>query len=261
MRGSDAVIHLAAAKAAGESMVKPEKYSVQNLCGSVNIIDAAVEAGVGKLVFSSSAAVYGEPKYLPMDENHPTSPENYYGFTKLEIERILAWYDRLKGLRYAALRYFNAAGYDPAGRISGLEKNPANLIPVIMEVAVGIRPSMKIFGSDYPTADGTGVRDYVHVSDLARGHVAALDWIARNDKCLVVNLGSGKGLSVLELLEEARRVTGRKIPAEMVGRRPGDPASSYASSVLAKELLGWEARDSGLSTLIASTWAAYKRHL
>jgi UDP-glucose 4-epimerase len=261
MRGSDAVIHLAAAKAAGESMVKPEKYSVQNLCGSVNIIDAAVEAGVDKLVFSSSAAVYGEPKYLPMDENHPTSPENYYGFTKLEIERILAWYDRLKGLRYAALRYFNAAGYDPAGRISGLEKNPANLIPVIMEVAVGIRPSMKIFGSDYPTADGTGVRDYVHVSDLARGHVAALDWIARNDKCLVVNLGSGKGLSVLELLEEARRVTGRKIPAEMVGRRPGDPASSYASSVLAKELLGWEARDSGLSTLIASTWAAYKRHL
>jgi UDP-glucose 4-epimerase len=257
MRGADAAVHLAAAKAAGESMFVPEKYSVQNLCGSVNILNAALEAGVGKLVFSSSAAVYGEPKYLPMDEKHPTAPENYYGFTKLEVERILAWYDRLKGLRYAALRYFNAAGYDPAGRISGLEKNPANLIPVIMEVAAGMRPSMKVFGTDYPTKDGSGVRDYVHVSDLARGHVAALDWISRNDKSLVVNLGSGAGLSVLELLEEARRVTGKSIPAELVARRPGDPASSYASSALAGELLGWKTRDSDLATLISSTWTAY----
>jgi UDP-glucose 4-epimerase len=261
MRGSDAVIHLAAAKAAGESMTNPEKYSVQNLCGSVNIINAAVEAGVGRFVFSSSAAVYGEPKYLPMDEKHPTSPENYYGFTKLEIERILGWYDKLKNLRFAALRYFNAAGYDPAGRISGLEKNPANLIPVIMEVAAGMRPSMKVFGSDYATKDGSGVRDYVHVSDLARGHVAALDWIARNDKSLVVNLGSGEGLSVLELIDVARRVTGKSIKAEMVGRRPGDPASNYASSALAGELLGWKARDSDIGTLISSTWAAYKKHL
>jgi UDP-glucose 4-epimerase len=259
MRGADAVVHLAAAKAAGESMQKPEKYSVQNLCGSVNIINAAVEAGVGKLVFSSSAATYGEPKYLPIDERHPTAPENYYGFTKLEIERILAWYDRLKGLRYAALRYFNAAGYDTRGRISGLEKRPANLIPVIMEVAAGMRPSLKVFGTDYPTKDGTGVRDYVHVSDLARGHVAALDWISRNDKSLVVNLGSDVGLSVLELLEEARRVTGKSIPAEMVDRRPGDPAGLVASSALAAELLGWKARDSDLSTLVASTWAAYKK--
>ena len=261
MRGSDAVIHLAAAKAAGESMTNPEKYSVQNLCGSVNIINAAVEAGVGRFVFSSSAAVYGEPKYLPMDEKHPTSPENYYGFTKLEIERILCWYDKLKSLRFAALRYFNAAGYDPAGRISGLEKNPANLIPVIMEVAAGMRPSMKVFGSDYATKDGSGVRDYVHVSDLARGHVAALDWIVRNEKSLVVNLGSGEGLSVFELIEVARRVTGKSIKAEVVGRRPGDPASNYASSALAGELLGWKARDSDIGTLIASTWAAYKKRL
>ena len=260
MRGSNAVIHLAAAKAAGESMEKPEKYSVQNLCGSINIINAVVEAGVGKMVFSSSAAIYGEPKYLPMDEKHPAIPENYYGFTKLEIERILAWYDRLKGLRYAALRYFNAAGYDPQGRISGLEKNPANLIPVIMETAIGVRPSVKVFGDDYATKDGTGVRDYVHVSDLARGHVAALDWITRNDKSLVVNLGSGEGLSVLELIGEARRVTGKPIPAEIIARRPGDPASSFASSALAKELLGWVARDSDVGTLISSTWAAYKKH-
>jgi len=260
MRGCDAVVHLAAAKAAGESMVDPGKYSVQNLCGSVNIINATVEAGLRRLVFSSSAAVYGEPTYLPMDEKHPTVPENYYGFTKLEIERILAWYDRLKGLRFAALRYFNAAGYDPKGRISGLERSPANLIPVIMETAAGMRPSLKVYGTDYATKDGTGVRDYVHVSDLARGHVAALDWISRNDRSLVLNLGSGKGLSVLELIEEARRVTGKPIAAQMVARRPGDPASSYASSALAKELLGWEARDSDVGTLIATTWAAYRKH-
>jgi UDP-glucose 4-epimerase len=261
MKGHDAAIHLAAAKAAGESMQKPEKYSLQNISGTVNIVNAAVEAGVNKLVFSSSAATYGEPKYLPIDEKHPTIPENYYGFTKLEIERILAWYDKLKGLRYAALRYFNAAGYDTRGRISGLEKKPANLIPVIMETAAGMRPSLTVFGTDYPTKDGTGVRDYVHVSDLARGHVAALDWIARNDKSLVVNLGSGEGLSVLELIEEARRVTGKPIPAEFVGRRPGDPACLYASSALAKELLGWEARESSAAVLIGSTWAVYKKHM
>jgi len=242
-------------------MLLPQKYSLQNLSGTVNIVNAAVEAGVGKLVFSSSAAVFGEPKYLPIDEKHPTEPENYYGFTKLEIERILAWYDKLKGLRYAALRYFNAAGYDARGRVTGLEKKPANLIPVIMEAAAGMRSAVQIFGNDYPTKDGTGVRDYVHVSDLARAHVAALDYIARNDKSLVVNLGSEDGLSVLELVEEARRVTGRSIATELVGRRPGDPARLVASSALAKELLGWEARDSGLGTLIRSTWEVYEKHL
>jgi UDP-glucose 4-epimerase len=261
MKGHDAAIHLAAAKAAGESMVNPGKYSLQNISGTVNIVNAATEAGVAKLVFSSSAATYGEPKYQPIDEKHPTVPENYYGFTKLEIERILAWYDKLKGLRYAALRYFNAAGYDTRGRISGLEKSPANLIPVIMEVASGMRPGLKVFGNDYPTKDGTGVRDYIHVSDLARGHVAALDWITKHDESLVVNLGSEEGLSVLELIEETRRVTGKLIPVEMVPRRPGDPASLVASSALAKKLLGWEARDSSLGTLISSTWAAYKKHM
>lgn len=257
--GFDALVHLAAAKAAGESMVRPEKYSTQNLSGTINILNAALEAGVMKLVFSSSAAVYGSPRYVPMDEAHPTEPENYYGFTKLEIERILAWYDRLRGLRFAALRYFNAAGYDPAGRISGLERNPANLIPVIMEAAAGMRPAIEIFGNDWDTRDGTGVRDYVHVSDLARGHVAALDWIGANDRSLVVNLGSEKGLSVLEILESARRISGRPIDARVVGRRPGDPASLYASSAKARELLGWEARHSGVDEIVATTWAAYGR--
>jgi len=257
MRGRDAAIHLAAAKAAGESMEKPEKYSTQNLCGTVNILNAAVEAGIRKIVFSSSAAVYGEPKYLPMDERHPTEPENYYGFTKLEIERILAWYDRLKGLRYAALRYFNAAGYDPSGRVRGLERNPANLIPRVMEVAAGLKPKLMVYGADYPTPDGTCIRDYVHVGDLARGHLAALEWISRNDKSLVVNLGSESGLSVLEILEAARRVTGKPIPSENVERRPGDPAKVCASSGLARELLGWKAELSDPETLVRTTWAAY----
>jgi len=259
MRGGfDALVHLAAFKAAGESMLKPEKYSLNNLNGTVNILNAALEAGVMRVVFSSSAATYGEPRYLPIDEKHPTEPENYYGFTKLEIERILGWYDKLRAMRFAALRYFNAAGYDVGGRIKGLERNPANLVPVIMEVAAGMRPELQVFGTDYQTKDGTGVRDYVHVSDLARGHVAALDWIAKNDKSLIVNLGSEEGLSVLEILEEARRLTGKPVPAKFVSRRPGDPAKLVASSALAKELLGWEAKHSDVKTLVATTWAAYE---
>ncbi len=259
MRGGfDALVHLAAAKAAGESMLKPEKYALQNLNGTVHILNAALEAGVGKVVFSSSAATYGEPKYLPIDEKHPTEPENFYGYTKLEVERVLAWYDRLRGLRFAALRYFNAAGYDVKGRIRGLERNPANLLPVVMEAAAGMRPEVQVFGDDYPTRDGTGVRDYVHVSDLARGHVAALEWLSRNDRSLVVNLGSEQGISVLEIIEEARRVTGRPIPARIMPRRPGDPAQLYASSALARELLGWEARHSDVGSLVATTWEAYR---
>jgi dTDP-4-dehydrorhamnose reductase len=156
--GFDALIHLAAFKAAGESMLKPEKYSVNNITGTLNILNAAAEAGIKHIVFSSSAAVYGEPEYLPIDERHPCRPENYYGFTKLEIERFLGWYERLKGIRFAALRYFNAAGYDVKGRITGLERNPANLIPVVMEeAAAGMRSEVQVFGNDYPTPDGTGM--------------------------------------------------------------------------------------------------------
>ena len=259
MRGRDAIIHLAAFKAAGESMLKPEKYSLNNLSGTVNIVNAACEAGVKRLVFSSSAATYGEPAYTPIDEKHPTKPENYYGFTKLEIEHVLDWYDRLKGLRFAALRYFNAAGYDAKGRIKGLERNPANLIPIIMETACGIRKELEVFGDDYDTRDGTCIRDYVHVSDLARGHVAALKWIDENDKSLVVNLGSETGFSVLEILDMARKVTGRPIPSRISARRPGDPAALVASSALAREVLGWEARESGAESLVRTTWEAYRR--
>ena len=256
-KGYDVVVHLAAFKAAGESMLVPEKYASNNIAGTINVLNAMASHGVRYFVFSSSAAVYGEPSYLPIDEKHPTNPENFYGFTKLEIERILFWYDKLKGIRYAALRYFNAAGYDPEGRVRGLEKNPANLLPVIMEVAAGMRNELHIFGNDYPTKDGTGIRDYVHVSDLAVGHVAALEYMKKNDASLIVNLGSEEGLSVLEILEQARRITGKPIPAVITARRPGDPAKLVAGSQLAQKLLGWKARYSDVETLVKTSWNVY----
>jgi len=255
----DAVVHLAAFKAVGESMVKPEKYSLNNISGTINILNAMSEAGIKHIIFSSSAAVFGQPQYLPVDEKHPVNPESYYGFTKLEIERFMEWYDRLKGIRFASLRYFNAAGYDVKGRISGLEQNPANLIPVIMEVAVGMRKELSVFGNDYDTRDGTCIRDYIHVSDLAAAHALALDCISKNDRSLTVNLGSETGTTVLEILEAARRITGRHIPSSIVARRSGDPAFLTASSKLARELLGWKADHSNIDTIIQSTWEMYKK--
>ncbi len=257
-RGFDAFVHLAAFKAAGESMILPEKYSVNNITGTINIMNAAVKTGCKKMIFSSSAAVFGAPEYLPMDEDHPKNPENYYGFTKLEIERFMAWYDQLKGMRFAALRYFNAAGYDPEGEIRGLEQNPANLLPRVMEVAAGMKDEMKVFGTDYDTRDGTCIRDYVHVTDLARAHVMALDYIAKNDKSLTVNLGTEKGTTVKEIIDAARRITGKPIPSTDVERRPGDPACLYATSKRAKELLGWEPKYSDVDTLVKTTWEVYK---
>jgi UDP-glucose 4-epimerase len=258
-RGFDGFVHLAAYKAAGESMVAPEKYSVNNISGTINLLNAAAAHGAPPCVFSSSAAVYGEPQYLPIDENHPCSPENYYGFTKLEIERILGWYDRLKGLRFAALRYFNAAGYDPAGRIKGLERNPANLLPIVMEVAAGMREKIDIYGNDYDTPDGTCIRDYIHVGDLADAHVAALEYLVTNGKSLTVNLGSETGISVTTMVEKARSITGKPIPAVYAGRRAGDPAKLVASAQEAQRILGWKARISDVETLLSSTWSMYRK--
>ena len=257
-QGFDAFVHLAAFKAAGESMIAPEKYSVNNITGTLNIMNAAVKYGCKKMIFSSSAAVFGAPEYLPIDENHPKNPENYYGFTKLEIERFMGWYEKLKGLRFASLRYFNAAGYDPDGEIRGLEQNPQNLLPRIMEVAAGLKSGLKVFGTDYDTRDGTCIRDYVHVTDLARAHVMALDYITKNDKSLAVNLGTEVGTTVKEILEASRRITGKEIPSEDVERRPGDPACLYATSKYAKELLGWEPKYSDIDTLIKTTWEVYR---
>ncbi len=260
-QGFDAFIHLAAFKAAGESMVSPEKYSVNNITGTLNILNSAVEHGCKRMVFSSSAAVFGEPQYLPIDEAHPKNPENYYGFTKLKIEEFMAWYEKLRGLRFAALRYFNAAGYDVDGEIYGLEQNPANLLPIIMEVACGMRPKMKIFGNDYDTRDGTCIRDYIHVTDLAAAHVKALEYIAKNDKSLTVNLGSEKGTTVTEMVEAARRITGKPIQADYAERRPGDPASLVASAKYAAEVLGWKAQHSDVDTLLETTYKAYQKWL
>jgi len=253
----DVIVHLAASKAAGESMLNPEKYSLNNITGTINILNAACETGVKNIVFSSSAAVYGEPKYLPIDEKHPVIPENFYGFTKLEIERLLDWYDKLKNIRYACLRYFNAAGYDVKARIKGLEQNPANLIPIIMETACETRNEMQIYGDDYETPDGTCVRDYIHVNDLAIGHASALDYIVKNNKSIVVNLGSEQGFSVKEVIDTARKITQKAIPAKMAGRRSGDPAKLTASCKLAYELLGWKAKHSDLDTLISTSWKVY----
>ena len=256
--GFDLIIHLAAFKAAGESMEKPEKYSVNNITGTINILNAAVKAGIENLVFSSSAAVYGEPAYLPIDEEHPKDPANYYGYTKLAIEQLLGWYDKLKGLKFAALRYFNAAGYDAEGRIKGLEKNPANLLPIIMEAAAGIRGRLSIFGNDYPTPDGTCIRDYIHVTDLATGHLAAAEYLMKDRQSLTVNLGTGNGISVKEMADKAKEITGVDFKVEYVERRPGDPANLVASSDKALGLLGWRAEHSSVENLISTSWNMYK---
>jgi UDP-glucose 4-epimerase len=257
-KGWDAVIHLAAFKAAGESMINPEKYARNNISGTINILNTMSRCCVEKIVFSSSAAVYGEPQYIPIDEEHPLNPENFYGFTKLEIERLLQWYNRLRNLSYASLRYFNAAGYDPEGLVCGIESNPANLLPVVMETAAGIRKRMSIFGNDYPTPDGTCIRDYIHVADLADAHVRALKHITdSSESSLTLNLGSGNGISVMEMVEKARQITGKPIAADITDRRPGDPAKLIASFGLAKDKIGWIPRFSDPETLIATTWNVY----
>ena len=254
----EAVIHLAAYKAAGESMVDPAKYSHNNLIGSINLLNAVIKHKINKFVFSSTAAVYGHPEYLPVDENHPLAPINYYGFTKLEIERLLQWYSELKEFRFASLRYFNAAGYDINNRLNFLEKNPANLIPVTMEVASGLRDKMFVFGNDYDTPDGTGIRDYIHVSDLAKAHVEALNFLQKNNN-LKVNLSTGERHSVIDVIKMTNKVSGKEINYEIVERRAGDPAELYASSDLAYDTLNWEPKFSDLKTLIESTWNVYNK--
>ena len=257
-RGFDGIFHFAAFKAAGESMITPQKYSLNNINGTLNILNTASEFNIDKFIFSSSAAVYGDPSYLPIDEAHPTDPCNYYGFTKLEIERFLHWYDALCSIKYAALRYFNAAGYDVQQRIRGLEQNPQNLLPCVMEAATGKRRELVIFGDDYPTPDGTGIRDYIHVNDLATAHVKAFHYLNDHQKSCTVNLGSETGISVHTVLETARKITGKPIPAMITGRREGDSACLYASSKYAGQLLDWKPVYSDIDTLIETTWNVYR---
>lgn len=256
--GVEAVFHFAAWKAAGESMTDPVKYAYNNTMGTLNLLNAMMSEGVRFFVFSSTAAVYGFPEYLPVDEHHPVRPINYYGYTKLGIEQHLKWFSELKGMKYAALRYFNAAGYDTRGRIRGKEKNPANLLPIVMEVAAGIRAGFDIFGRDYDTHDGTGVRDYIHVNDLARAHSLALDYLVRQDNNLTVNLATGQGYSVLDVVKEAEAVTGKPVPHKFTGRRAGDPATLIATSAEAGKLISWKPEYSDLNTLLTTMWNVYK---
>ena len=238
----EAVFHFAAFKAAGESMINPSKYASNNIGGSIKLLTKMVEHNVKNFIFSSSAAVYGNPINLPITEDHPQNPINYYGYTKLATEQNLKWFSELKDIRYAALRYFNATGYDIHGRIKGRERNPANLCPVIMEVISGIRESMEVYGNDYNTPDGTCIRDYIHVNDLTSAHIKALHYIQSEDKNLTVNLGTGKGYSVMELLAAAEKASGKKVNYRITGRRAGDPEILIACADMANNIIGWQAQ-------------------
>ena len=260
MRGIRSVVHLAALKAAGDSMLDPERYALHNLNGTVNLLNAAGTAGVRHFVFSSSAAVYGEPQYLPLDENHPTEPANFYGQTKLQIEMLLSWFSRLRDMRYAGLRYFNAAGYDPDGEVRGLEKEPNNLLPLVLETLLGWRENLEVYGTDYDTEDGSCIRDYIHVSDLADAHLRALNFLEERDEDLVLNLGTSKGISVLEILDAARKVSGMDLPVIHSDRRPGDPAVVLASAEKAERLLEWSPAFSDVETILKTMLAAYRSH-
>ena len=255
----DGIVLLAGKKAVGESMENPMKYALNNINGVVNVLNAMVEAGVNKAIFSSSAAVYGVPQYSPMDEKHPVNPMSFYGFTKNETERLLKWYDQLKGIKFVSLRYFKAVGYDEDGDIKGLEENPQNLLPIVMEAAVGKRDKVKIFGNDYETRDGTCIRDYIHVTDLGSAHALALEYLDNGGESQILNLGTSQGSSVLEMINKTQEVIGRPVPYEFAPRRAGDPAVVTAKADKAKEILGWEAKHSDLDNIIRSTWNVYNR--
>jgi UDP-glucose 4-epimerase len=249
--GFDGVMHFAALIEAGESMLKPELYFRNNSASTLTLIEAMLATGVRKLVFSSTAAVYGEPDVTPIPEDAPLRPTNAYGESKLLVEKILSWMYRVHGFRYASLRYFNVAG--AMGGRGEAHEPESHIIPLVLDVALGRRDHIKIFGDDYPTPDGTCIRDYIHVEDLAQAHLLAFEALANREQ-LIYNIGNGAGFSVLEVIESARRVTGRPIPVEVQPRRPGDPAVLIASSEKIASELGWKPRHTNLDEIIESAW-------
>lgn len=261
----DGVLHFAALIEAGESMQRPEIYFRNNSASTLSLLEAMLACGPKRLVFSSTAAVYGEPEAIPIQEDARLAPTNPYGQSKLLVEQMLAWFHRIHGLRYASLRYFNVAGaHDgPNGITRGESHEPeSHLIPLVLDVALGRRPSIRIYGDDYPTPDGTCIRDYIHVSDLAEAHLlalAALSNATENQAPLVYNFGNGNGFSVRDVVESARRVTRHPIPAEITPRRPGDPAVLIASSQKAMRELGWKPRYTELDEIVRTAWVWHQK--
>ena len=253
----DAVMHFSALAYVGESVEKPALYYQNNTVQTVSLLDELIANGVNRFVFSSTCATYGEPQRLPLEETHPQNPENPYGWSKLFVERVMKDYDPAYGLRFVALRYFNACGATEQRR--ELHDPETHLIPLILDAAAGKRPHISVFGSDYPTADGTAVRDYIHVSDLSRAHLLAVEYLRNGGESAAVNLGNGRGFSVMEVIDAARRVTGREIPVVMEPRRPGDPSSLIADAVRAKELLGWGPQITSIEEIIRSAWQWYEQ--
>lgn len=256
----EGVIHFAANSLVGESMKDPGKYYNNNVYGTLCLLEAMVKHGVRAIVFSSTAAVYGEPETVPIKETAPTNPTNAYGETKLAMERMIHWFESAHGLKYVSLRYFNAAGAHPSGKIGEDHDPETHLIPLILQVALGKRESISIFGGDYPTPDGTCIRDYIHVCDLADAHLLAVDHLIQGGDSGIYNLGNGKGFSVKEVIEIAREVTGHPIPAKMEPRRAGDPAVLVASSDKCKSELGWKPVRTDLKTIIQDAWNWHQNH-
>lgn len=256
----DGVIHFAANSQVGESMRDPLKYYDNNLSGTKTLLESMVAHNVLKIVFSSTAATYGEPERVPILETDRTEPTNCYGETKLSMEKMMKWVSVAHGLRFVALRYFNACGAHPDGMIGEAHNPETHLIPLILQVPNGQREAISIFGNDYPTPDGTCIRDYIHVCDLAQAHILALEYLMNGGENNVFNLGNGVGFSVKEVIDEARRVTGHPIPAKEEARRAGDPAQLIASSEKAKTVLGWKPEYDDLNTIIKTAWDWHSKH-
>jgi UDP-glucose-4-epimerase GalE len=250
----EAVLHFAACLLVGESIQEPRKYFWNNVVNTLHLLDAMLEAGVKQIVFSSSAAVYGNPQEVPIPEDHPKEPVNPYGETKLAMERALKWYGNAYGLKWVALRYFNAAGADPDGELGECHDPEAHLIPLTIQAALGQRPLVEIYGTDYPTPDGTAIRDYIHVTDLADAHVRALDYLADGGESRALNLGTGQGNSVREVINSVGRISPRPVPFREGPRREGDPPVLVADASHAGKILGWKPQHSRLDAIIQSAW-------
>jgi UDP-glucose 4-epimerase len=249
-----AVMHFASFIQVGESVQQPAKYYLNNVAKTLVLLDQVAKAGVRRFVFSSTAAIFGEPEYVPIDERHRALPINPYGRTKLMVEQALADFDRAHGLRSVCLRYFNAAGADPEGAIGERHEPETHLIPLVLMAATGRRPSISVFGTDYDTPDGTCIRDYIHVVDLSEAHLAAIDWMDAHDRSGAFNLGNGQGFSVHEVIATAEKVCGRPIPVVHAPRRAGDPARLVADATLARRELGWTPRFAALQTIVDHAW-------